>query len=165
MRSTQVATTSTSFRLRSTDLPLGSPMMRRTPPPAARRYGRPSEAQRSPAGRRAPRIAMLPAIILGGFAGLAAALFIGLLGVFAAYTAGLPDPSQLEQFKLSQGSTVVSADGVKLATFAAEDRKTIPFAQIPKLMIDAQVAAEDRTFWTNPCIDFRGIVRAALQNF
>ena len=28
-----------------------------------------------------------------------------------------------------------------------------------------QVAAEDHTFWTNPCIDFKGIVRAALQNF
>jgi membrane peptidoglycan carboxypeptidase len=41
----------------------------------------------------------------------------------------------------------------------------IPFADIPQVMIDAQVAAEDRTFWTNPCIDFRGIVRAALQNF
>jgi membrane peptidoglycan carboxypeptidase len=140
-------------------------MTRRIPPPAARRYGRPNQAQRSSTPRRGPRIAMLPAIILGGFAGLAAALFIGLLGVFAAYTSGLPDPSQLEQFKLSQGSTVMSADGVELATFAAEDRKTIPFAQIPKVMVDAQVAAEDRTFWTNPCIDFRGIVRAALQNF
>ena len=32
-------------------------------------------------------------------------------------------------------------------------------------MVDAQVAAEDQTFWTNPCIDFRSIVRAALQNF
>ena len=32
-------------------------------------------------------------------------------------------------------------------------------------MIDAQVAAEDQTFWTNPCVDFRSIVRAVLQNF
>ncbi len=72
---------------------------------------------------------------------------------------------QLEHFELSEGSRVASADGVELATFAAEQRRVIPFAQIPKVMIDAQVAAEDRTFWTNPCIDFRGIVRAALQNF
>src|SRR4029079_19624275 len=33
-----------------------------------------------------------------------------------------------------------------------------------QLLIDAQVSAEDRTFWKNPCIDFRGLVRAALQN-
>ena len=41
----------------------------------------------------------------------------------------------------------------------------IPYDEIPQVMVDAQVAAEDQTFWTNPCIDFRGIVRAALQNF
>jgi membrane peptidoglycan carboxypeptidase len=140
-------------------------MTRRTPPPAARRNGGASQARRSSTSRTAPRIAMLPAIILGGFAGLAAALFIGLLAVFAAYTSGLPDPGGLEHFTLSEGSRIMSADGVELATFAAEQRRVIPYAQIPKVMVDAQVAAEDRTFWTNPCIDFKGIVRAALQNF
>ena len=30
----------------------------------------------------------------------------------------------------------------------------IPFDEIPQLLVDAQVAAEDQTFWTNPCIDF-----------
>ena len=64
----------------------------------------------------------------------------------------------------SEGSRVVSADGVELATFAAEQREVVPYDEIPQLLIDAQVAAEDQTFWTNPCIDFRGIVRAALQN-
>ena len=32
-------------------------------------------------------------------------------------------------------------------------------------MIDAQVAAEDQSFWNNPCVDLRSIVRAFLQNF
>ncbi len=143
-------------------------MIRRTPSRAGRRYG---AAPSPPSSRRgAPRrsslgIAPLPASILGAFAALAAALFIGVIGAFASYTSGLPDPSGLEHFELSEGSRVVSADGVELATFAVEQRRVIPFAQIPKVMIDAQVAAEDRTFWTNPCIDFRGIVRAALQNF
>ena len=140
-------------------------MMRRTPSPAARRHGGASQARRSPTSRSAPRIALLPAIILGGFAGLAAALFIGLLAVFASYSSGLPDPGQLEHFTLSEGSRIMSADGVELATFAAEQRRVIPYAQIPTVMVDAQVAAEDRTFWTNPCIDFKGILRAALQNF
>src|SRR5207247_8550358 len=115
--------------------------------PAARRYGEASQARPAPTSRSAPRIAMLPAIILGGFGGLAAALFIGLLAVFAAYTSGLPDPGGLEHFTLSEGSRIMSADGVELATFAAEQRRVIPFAQIPQVMVDAQVAAEDRTFW------------------
>jgi membrane peptidoglycan carboxypeptidase len=106
----------------------------------------------------------LPVIILGGFAALAVALFVGLMGLYASYTTGLPDPAGIEDFDLSEGSRVVSADGVELATFAAEQRRVVPFEEIPELLRDAQVAAEDQTFWTNPCIDFRGIVRAALQN-
>jgi membrane peptidoglycan carboxypeptidase len=107
---------------------------------------------------------MLPVVILGACAALAAALFIGLMGVYAAYTDGLPPVTDLENFNLDEGSRVVSADGVELATFAAEQRQVVPFDQIPQLLIDAQVAAEDQTFWTNPCVDFRGILRAALQN-
>lgn len=101
---------------------------------------------------------------MGVAALLAAGLFVGVMAVFASYTSGLPDVGQIENFQLSEGSTVVSADGVQLATFAAEQRRSIPYEQIPQVMIDAQVAAEDRTFWTNPCVDPRGIVRAFLQN-
>ena len=97
-------------------------------------------------------------VVLGG------ALFFGLMGVYAGYTNGLPPVEDLENFTLDEGSRVVSADGVELATFAAERREVVPFDEIPQLLIDAQVAAEDRTFWDNPCIDFRGIARAAMQN-
>ncbi len=139
-------------------------------------YGRPPRSARDRYARRSPtphatrsstgaRVAPLPALILGGFAALAVALFIGMMAVFASYTAGLPDPAQLADFELAEGSRVISSDGVELATFAAEERRVVAYADLPQVMIDAQVAAEDRTFWTNPCIDFRGIVRAALQNF
>jgi membrane peptidoglycan carboxypeptidase len=132
-------------------------MSRRPPParPGARRSG----------ARAAARPAPIPIIILGGFLALAVALFVGLLGLYAAYTAGLPDPTGLEQFRLDEGSRVVSGDGVELASFAAERREVVTLDEIPEVLIDAQVAAEDQSFWTNPCIDLRGIVRAALQNF
>ena len=127
-----------------------------------------SPPRRGPAararGRTRPPAALLPAIILGAAAALALALFIGVLGVFSSYTTGLADPAALADFPLSEGSKIVSADGVELATFAAEQRKVIPYDEIPQLLVDAQVAAEDQTFWTNPCIDFRGILRAAIQN-
>ncbi len=88
-----------------------------------------------------------------------------ILGVYASFTSGLPDVADIENFDLVEGSTVVSADGTELATFAVEDRREIGFDQMPEVMLDAQVAAEDQTFWTNPCVDFRSIVRAVLQNF
>jgi membrane peptidoglycan carboxypeptidase len=71
----------------------------------------------------------------------------------------------IEDVNLAEGSTVLSSDGTELATFAVEDRREIAFDELPQVMIDAQVAAEDRTFWTNPCVDFRSIARAVLQNF
>ncbi len=106
----------------------------------------------------------MPAIILGVFAVLAIGLFVGVMAVYASYASDLPDASTIDDVTLDQGSRVVSADGVELASFAHEDRRAVTFDQIPEIMRNAQVAAEDQTFWTNPCIDFRGIARAVLQN-
>ena len=99
------------------------------------------------------------------FGVLAVALFGLMVNVYASFTSDLPSVAEIEDIDLAQGSSVVSADGVELATFAVEDRREIAFAEIPQVMLDAQVAAEDQTFWTNPCVDFRSIVRAVLQNF
>jgi membrane peptidoglycan carboxypeptidase len=158
-------------------------MTRRNPEPGPRRgqpyrydpnTGRPYDEgaarggyqrrRRQPPPPRRSGLAPLPAMVLGVFGLLAIGLFAGVMMVYGSYTSGLPDPRALEQYELVQGSRIVSADGVELATFAAENRRAVTFDQIPKVMRDAQVAAEDRTFWTNPCVDFRGIVRAFLQN-
>ncbi|HEX6140893.1 MAG TPA: transglycosylase domain-containing protein, partial [Candidatus Limnocylindria bacterium] len=145
--------------------------MTRRPPPrgAPQPYGpRPGQRGVPPGARPRPAaggsFAALPAIILAAFGVLAAALFIALMALYASYTSGLPNASDLEDFQLDEGSSVVSADGVELAAFAAEQRRVVPFDQIPELLVNAQVAAEDQSFWTNRCIDLRGIIRAAIQN-
>ncbi len=38
----------------------------------------------------------------------------------------------------------------------------VPYAGLPPFLVDALVATEDRSFWTNPGISFEGIARAAL---
>ncbi len=138
--------------------------MTRRPPPPGRR-GAPRSAGRGSPTRRRPGSTALPRIILGAFGLLAIGLFVVLVNVYASFTADLPNVEDVENVDLAQGSTVVSADGTELATFAIEDRREIAFDQVPQVMIDAQVAAEDQSFWTNPCVDFRSIVRAVLQNF
>ncbi|HEX6655303.1 MAG TPA: transglycosylase domain-containing protein, partial [Candidatus Limnocylindria bacterium] len=142
-------------------------MSQRRPPGGG--YPSRSQARRSPeaATRPVPRqggIALLPAFILGAFTAVGLALFVGMIGVYAAYTTGLPSVKDLENFQLDEGSHVISADGVELASFAAEQREVVKYEDIPKLLVDAQVAAEDQSFWTNPCIDLRSILRAAYQN-
>ena len=112
-----------------------------------------------------PGSTALPRIILAVFGLLAVGLFALILSVYSSFTSGLPDVAGIENFDLVEGSTVLSGDGTELATFAVEDRREISFDQMPEVMVEAQVAAEDQTFWTNPCVDLRSIVRAVLQNF
>ena len=124
-------------------------MSQRRPPGG----GYPSASQARRTTRAVPRqggIAILPALILGAFTAVGLALFVGMIGVYAAYTTGLPSVKDLESFQLDEGSRVISADGVELASFAAEQREVVKYEDIPQLLVDAQVAAEDRTFWTNP---------------
>lgn len=48
-----------------------------------------------------------------------------------------------------------------LASFSAEqDRQLVRFNQIPKILVDAVVAAEDRTFFTHSGVDPSGVIRA-----
>ncbi len=138
-------------------------MTRRPPPPTGRPATR--RGTRGPNPRRRPGSTALPRIILAVFGVLAVGLFALILNVYSSYTSGLPDVAGIENFDLVEGSTVLSSDGTELATFAVEDRREISYDQMPEVMVEAQVAAEDQTFWTNPCVDLRSIVRAVLQNF
>ncbi|MEO6577711.1 MAG: transglycosylase domain-containing protein, partial [Candidatus Limnocylindria bacterium] len=138
--------------------------MTRRPPPPGRRPAQ-GRGPRRADPRRRPGSPTLPRLILAVFGLLAIGLFAVILSVYGSFTSGLPDVGDIENFDLVEGSTVVSADGKELATFAIEDRREITFDQMPEAVVEAQVAAEDQSFWTNPCVDFRSIVRAVLQNF
>ena len=144
-----------------------APMARRPPPrsrpPARGPVGRGPVA---PARRVARRgIAGLPAILMGLCAFAAIGLFVGAMSVYASYTRDLPDVSKLESF--ASGAGLDRGVGRRRRPRDVRGRgsaSTIPFDQIPEVMRNAQVAAEDRFFWTNPCVDFRAIVRAFVQN-
>ena len=63
---------------------------------------------------------------------------------------------------------VHASDGSLLAEYARERRLYIPIQAVPKLVINAFVAAEDKNFYEHGGIDFTGIARAAMlyvQNY
>ena len=63
---------------------------------------------------------------------------------------------------------VHAADGSLLAEYANERRLYLPIQAVPKLVINAFLAAEDKNFYEHGGLDFYGIARAALlyvQNF
>ena len=83
--------------------------------------------------------------------------------VIAAYASiNVPDPKDIT---LPQSSTAYYSDGVtELASFASQDRTIVGKDEIPKVVRDAVVAAEDRTFYENSGIDVKGLGRAAIGN-
>ncbi|MGW6197506.1 transglycosylase domain-containing protein [Kribbella sp. NPDC055110] len=97
---------------------------------------------------------------------LTALVFLGIIGAVAAFfviyqTTKIPDPNK----EFATNTTTVSySDGSQpLGSFYEQNRHTVPLSQIPKRVQDSVIAAEDRTFWTNPGISPSGMVRAAVN--
>ena len=51
-----------------------------------------------------------------------------------------------------------------LGEFGEERRNFMPIGQIPQVMKDAVLAAEDSRFYEHGGVDYKGVVRAALEN-
>jgi penicillin-binding protein 1A len=97
-----------------------------------------------------------------------------LVGVAAAagliwhYSRDLPDYSQLQDYEPPVMTRVHAADGALLAEYSKERRLYLPIQAVPKLVINAFLAAEDKNFYEHGGIDYSGMARAAIlyaQNF
>jgi len=84
--------------------------------------------------------------------------------VYQRYTADLPDYTQLAKYDPPVVTRVLAGDGRLLAEYALEKRIFVPIAAIPKRVINAFLAAEDKSFYSHPGIDIQGIVRAGVTN-
>ncbi len=80
------------------------------------------------------------------------------------FSRGLPDYQQLADYQPPVLTRVHAGDGRVLAEFAVERRLFVPVDAIPKLVIHAFLAAEDKNFYTHPGISLPDIVRAAIVN-
>ncbi len=103
------------------------------------------------------------------FAIVSAACVVGYSSVavylhFARQVPPLPDLAHYG--RTAPGVTrLVGLDGALLAEFASERREIVPLSRVPKPLIDAFLATEDRRFFYHSGIDFRGMVRAFWANF
>ncbi len=94
-------------------------------------------------------------------------------------TEGLPTPDEVatasvqtfETTKIYAWGADTNGDGQKdpeliyeVIDLNAGDRNWISLSEMPESIICGTVAMEDRTFWTNPGFNFRGIVRAFVGN-
>src|SRR5271165_3865106 len=104
----------------------------------------------------------------------AAGTVVFLVGVAAAagliwhFSKDLPDYSQLQNYEPPVMTRVHAADGALLGEYSKERRLYLPIQAVPKLVINAFLAAEDKNFYEHGGIDYSGMARAAVvyaQNF
>lgn len=89
---------------------------------------------------------------------LALSLFI----VFYIYGNGLPSHDALSQYKPPTISRIYSGEGRLIDEFAKERRLFTPVQNIPDLIKQAFISAEDKNFYSHQGYDVRGMIAAGL---
>jgi penicillin-binding protein 1A len=88
-----------------------------------------------------------------------------LIGVALAVAfPNLPSITSLTDYRPKLPLRVYSADGALLGEFGEERRNFMPISQMPQVMKDAVLAAEDARFYEHGGVDYKGVVRAAIEN-
>jgi len=101
-------------------------------------------------------------------AALAVAAAIWLIVWFGEFAGALPPPDQLTARAPFQTTPVYARDGSTLLyeiTDPNGGRRTIvKLSQIPRYLIEATIATEDPSFFSNPGFEIRSILRAAVDD-
>jgi len=103
-------------------------------------------------------------LLLGLIVGLGLAGAIGGFVIYQKFSADLPEVSELAGYDPPVVTRVHAGDGRLLAEFATENRVYVPITSIPKVVSDAFLSAEDKTFYQHPGIDVPGILQAVITN-
>jgi 1A family penicillin-binding protein len=92
--------------------------------------------------------------------------FASVMGLYAYFARDLPDPGTLSHRQLFQTARIFDRSGKLLQEINDPQggrRIVVPLSDIPKVMRDATIAAEDASFYDNPGFDIRAVVRATYQ--
>ena len=100
------------------------------------------------------------------FYGALLMFFFGLVSVFGLafyYLHDIPAISKIESDVLPESSVIYDRNGGELYNLYNEEKRTyVPYDQISWYMRDAIISTEDKTFFENPGVDLKGLVRAGL---
>ncbi len=93
---------------------------------------------------------------------LTAAFALG--ATYHLFSKKIVDLSPLEQYNPGKPTIILDDEGHEWARFAFDRREPVPFERLPKVLINAVLAAEDHDFFSHSGISIRGIVRSLVVN-
>jgi penicillin-binding protein 1A len=122
----------------------------------------PRRRRRRPTRGWGPRILcwlllLLSPVLLG--VGALAAVFY-----YFGHDPNLPSLSGIGDYHPPQISRVLDRDGNLIGEVGSEHRTVVFYAQLPKVLIQAVLAAEDADFFEHEGLDYKGMARALFEN-
>lgn len=104
--------------------------------------------------------------VMAGIAVLGAVALAGMiLAIYTAYLFhDLPDAGDLADYRPPTATRVYAWDGTLIGEFSQERRIFVPYEEIPPVVIQAFLAAEDKHFFQHGGIDVAGLGRAMANN-
>ncbi len=105
-------------------------------------------------------LAALPALLLSGIVAVA----LGFAGAFQFLEPEIPDAAALRAVKTQMPLRVFARDGRLIAQIGEQRRIPVRWEQLPPVVVDAFLAAEDDRFFEHPGVDWQGLVRALATN-
>ncbi len=102
-----------------------------------------------------------PVLALAGMGVMSLAL-LGFV-ILLAYP-NLPSIEALTEYQPKIPLRVYTADGLLIGEFGEERRSVVSIEEVPSLMKQAILAAEDERFYQHTGVDYHGVLRAAYSN-
>lgn len=90
-------------------------------------------------------------------------VFFAIIGLIVVVGSDLPTFEELENYSPPTISRVFSSEGKLVDEFARQRRLFSPIGEIPNLVINAMISAEDKLFFQHQGLDPLGIVKASVQ--
>ena len=95
---------------------------------------------------------------------LAGLVVLGFAGAYQFLAPEIPAAAELREVRTQMPLAVYSRDGKLIAQIGEQRRIPVAWEEIPPLLVDAFLAAEDDRFFEHPGVDWQGLVRAAVSN-
>jgi penicillin-binding protein 1A len=104
---------------------------------------------------------LLTILALGTASGLVVA---GLsIGAYYYLEPSIPSAAELRDLEIQEPLQIYTRDGRLMQEFGERKRTPVDYDEIPPLLIKAVLAAEDEHFFEHPGIDYRGVIRGAIN--